>query len=369
MQPSPGVTEDRGDASFRQPSNPRWLWFAGGLVSGIGLALLLVFAQPSALPGPTVPTLVAESADSGIDFPGLGAAVPGFPDGLGVVNRTDGLSLEWTIWPVAGASYSRAIPVGSGSPAAPVVFDSSSRRMATVVDGSAGPVLYAGVPERAHLVAVGVTGIAWHDTEPAVLAYSTPGPRGVALWVVDGEQDPRLAMPSYAGPDAALAAWGEWGWAIQEPTRVVVLDPAFGVVEQIPGRLLGSSGDGRLIVDSGFAQGEGDVDLWSFGGPPVPLAVGEEIGWRRSAVFSPSGEAIAVLGSEGVVIVTTGGEAVAVAEARVDLPGITWTSGGEFVVFPGFRGVLIVDSRTGRITSVLDHLTVTGVATVPVDLS
>ncbi len=371
---APNVTEDRGETVEQRPSVGRWLWLGAGFAAGLGVSVLFTFTQPAPLV--TASTAVAVPEPDSLEVEevavGLEATVPGFPDGLVAITRSDGLSLRLTVWPVAGPLYHRTVPFGSTLPPSPALFDISGRRVATLITspGQTAGVLYAGSPWRALIVAIEVVGFAWHDARPRTLAHSRVDAGELRLWVTTGNvSGADLAQPDLAvsavGIGGNLVAWGDWGFGIQNESEVVVISGQGDITDVIAGRLLGSHPDGSLVIDE-----DGEISIRHPDGSVEDLIKMDEIGDARVARFSPDGSILAILGSHGVATVTvSSGELLAQEFASVGLSVLEWSSDSRFVLFPGFRGVIIMGAETGRMILVLHELTATGLATLSVDSS
>ena len=294
---------------------------------------------------------------------GLEATVPGFPDGLVAITRSDGLSLRLTIWPVAGPLYHRTVPFGVNRSPTPTDFDVSGRRVATLITDprNSSSVLFAGSPERAALVATAVEGYAWHDANPAAIAYTSLDQGELQLWVTANPLAAAEFQFTGVGIGGDLKTWGDWGFAFQNGEEIVLVSLEGEITAFLQGNLLGSHPDGRLVV-------AGDTRIFvSLGGERIlELAPTGGLGSAQIARFSPDGHTIAVLFDEGVVAASVAtGEIISEGSARLGVPVLAWSSDSRFVLYAAFRGVVIMDAATGRMTQVLDDLTVTGLATIP----
>jgi hypothetical protein len=333
-----------------------------GFLLGAGATILILRGDDTATLTTTTQNAAASDAPTRI-----GDVVDGFPDGLVAVSRSDGLSLQLIIWPAGGEQMVRTIPVGVARQVGPVTFDVSALRIASLLpvpDESHG-VLYAGVPEKAAIVATEVTGYAWHDTAPTRLAYTTMADGELLLWSLPAPvADPQLVTRT-VGIVGALRTWGDWGFAIQdeEHDSVVLLTDTGEIKATHPGRILDSDGAEWLAVaDDG-------VTLISSGGGVVagPEALNHEV---VAARFSPQGDEIALLAGDRATVVSldTGATLVESGE-RPGIPEVAWTSDGRFVAYPGERGIVVLDTTDGSSTVVLTDRIFTGLGFLPGDIS
>ena len=339
-------------------SRPSWGWLAVGLVLGAGLAVLVLRAGA---PGEmaTVTTVAA-----GVEMSGIAAVIEGFPDGLVAVTRSDGQSLELLIWPISGEPIERAIPVGVSRPPDPVEFDVSGRRIATLlpVADQGGGVLYAGVPQDAGIIATDVTGYAWHDTGVLQLAYTTFVDEELQLWAtLESGSEPGLVTRA-GGIDGQVEAWGDWGFAIQDQIRdnIVLFTAAGEIKDTNTGRVLDSEGTGWLAIDN---QG---VTLLSSGGGVRGLEMEGLESEVLAGRFSGDGQRLALLTSEGVSVVSLDEALPVVSDGRPGVPQLAWSSDDRFVLYPGSRGIWVVDTASGESEPILADRTFTGLGVLPI---
>jgi hypothetical protein len=357
---TPNVVEDARESHDRAPPPPRWAWLFVGLLLGAGAAFLM-FGVDAPVPSP-VPSDTDPGASPSVG--GIADAIEGFPDGLMAVTRSNGQSLELMIWPLQGEPYQRAIPVGVARPPGPVEFDHSGRRIATLLpmpETELG-VLYAGIPENAEIVATDVSGFAWHDSEALGLAYTTYVDGELGLWVIRPELSGPELVTRAVGIDGRLAAWGEWGYAIQDEAEdVVVLITATGEIKDThPGRVLGSYRTGWLAID-----GDG-IHLLSAGGGVRGLgAVGLEKD-VLTARFSGDGSKLALLTRDRAVVLSMNDDSVLhESEGRSGVPLLAWSSDGRFLLYPGVRGIRATDTGNGETEAILTTRTFTGLGIAP----
>lgn len=331
---------------------------------GAGVAVVVLGVErPVAPPAdtPLEPTVTSQGPG-----PGFGEVVPGFPDGLVAVARREGRGQELVVWPVGGEQMRMPFPVGSPTPPVGVRFDVSGGRVATLVpepvDGAR--LLYAGVPESAAVVAVDVTGYAWHDSEPSRLAYTTFDAGETLLRVAGGNQTRGELIVRAVGIDGGVVAYGSWGFALHDDGDIVLLTAAGEIKTVTTGRVLSSHGSGWLLVEN---QG-----LWmlSAGGGLSRVELVMEVDERPlAAALSPDGERIAVLAAGRLLVANRQGEPeVDPYHLQPRLPAqLRWSSDGRFVLTPGFRGLEVIDTATGLGRTVLENEILTGVGVLPLD--
>ncbi len=355
------VAEGLEDPARRADRSP-WGWLVAGLLIGVGGAVLLLRVEaefPPIAPTTAGPGLVSTSRE------GIGDVIPGFPDGLVTTAQADGRSLELLIWPKEGELYTRAIPVGAASPPNPVVFDASGRRLATILPLPDGPygVLYAGVPENAAIVEVDVTGYAWHDSVAGALAYTTFVDDELFLWATSASLSSSDLVARVIGIEGGVAAWGDWGFAIQDERRgsIVLLTDGGEIKDTRVGVVLDSHRSGWLaIADDGLkllSAGGGVRGLDSFDAESSPL----------TARFSSDRGMLAVLTIDGLSVLSLDdGTEVARSELRSGVASqVIWTSDDRFALYPGSRGVVVVDSRAGETRELMVERTFTGLGILP----
>lgn len=355
----PKVTEE-GLQEAPEPSHQgRWVWLIAGLVVGVGLSVLFVFADPEPLPSAT--TVV--STTQPVAMPGesgMASVVSGFPDGLQILARGDGLSLRLIKWPVEGPRYERSVPFGASNPPRVVEFDYSQRYVATLLDPDGQGVLYAGPAERGVVAATGVSSYAWHD-RGSHLAYVVEALGESTIWAQESYlTDPELI--THAVGIGSLVAYGDWGFATQSdlPTPVVhVLTPEGDLWRGIDGWMLGSNPDGRLVVFNGR------ISIESSDEERVWLPAVDGVDRPRVARFSPDGSLLAILGEGGLAIVDLDDLAVVhELEVPLSLHTLDWSSDSRFVVFPAIRGLFVVRVDSGVVDVILDQEVITGVGII-----
>ena len=363
MVAAPKVVEDTGEEPREIDRAQRWGWLTAGLVVGAGLSVL--FLRVETPPAPTTSTVVEAEVRSNDQEDGIGEVVEGFSDGLVATTRSDGQSLELLIWPLRGEPYERTIPVGASQPAGPVAFDVAGRHIATVnpIPEDDLGVLYSGIPQNAAIVATDVSGYAWHDTAAAQLAYTTRIDGELLLWVLRHDRaDPELVARA-VGIEGRLAAWGEWGFAVQDEARdlVVLFTDAGEIKDTHPGQVLDSHGSGWIAIRNDR------VSLLSAGGGVSGLEREGLDGEVVAGRFSDDREQLALLTPENVQVLSLLDDSELIESGgRPGVAQITWSSDGRFVLYPGVvRGIWVIDTQNGAVSELMDDRTFTGVGIVP----
>lgn len=339
------------------PPKSAWLHAVVAFALGLGIGVLAVRPPPVSAPppggivdNPEEPVETTVAAGDG----GVSADVPAFPDAIVAVARTTGSSLEHLLWPNSGRLNIRPM-AGAES----VSFDRSGLFLALTsqVPGSDGQVLSVGRFNQMETVATGVTGHAWHDSETAVLSYTTESEGTWRLFVVKASFAPELILEAPA-PGGRVAAWGDWGWAIQtSPTQVTLLNQHAEFRDQEAGVVYDSRPDGWLFVVGDRPK------LVSAGGGVLALDADLGIGRLAAAAFSPDRTRVAVAGERGVNILD-------LESGAVDQLGggptaqATWSTDSRFVIAPGGSGVVVHDVHTASSYQVLEGNSIMAVEVV-----
>lgn len=366
------VVEDGAEQQRRSPQSPdspSWAWMLVGLLVGLGASILFINAAPDETPlsqdspsptlGETVPTFAESASEETPGTVGIAAAVESFPDTLVAVVRDSGSTLHHLTWPVSGEPGTDSL---AGFASELIRFDASSRVVAIASDvpGASGKLLSMGVPRRVWPVATDVTGFSWHDDEPGLIAFTEVVDDEVLLWTADSSLEPQLVTRG-VGLGQSVAAWGDWGFAIQGEGQVVLLTPSGDLRTRVAGRALDSDPSGWLVVAEGsslrLVSSGGGVDRFD-----VDLDV---LGEVHAAEISPDRSKVVVAGEEGHLILKVDGEPI-LTPVGVGYPQLSWSSDSRYVLSPSLAGVLIVDTELdGRSQRELAHLNIIAVATVP----
>ncbi len=225
-------------------------------------------------------------------------------------------------------------------------FDASGQWLAgtsTTENGARRQVLWAGrVGGDFEPVAIGVRSFAWHDSQPATLAWSD-------------DDEPTITTVALAdlGPDRAfdapisgrVAGWGDWGFAISywnEGSATALLGPSGELIATgLPGRFNGHLPGSGLVL-SGARNSEPllvDAATGDTSGPPWLDA--DDYVWSLAAAGDDP-TAAALVGRDGLradpfaaEVTTVGttadasGDLLVATEAFTDL---TLTADGEWIV-------------------------------------
>lgn len=346
------VIEDGVDnRSSSQPvgTTSPWVWLAIGIAIGLGFAL--VFFTPSttgdatdspevASPEPTAATPTTIFDD------GVSARVADFPDAVVAVAAADGGSLQHVIWPAAGPHVARPLPGGDFGQ---VSFDYSGTWLAasTGLPGGDGYLLAMGKTSNLAPLASDVTSFAWHDSRPGVLSYTERTDDGEwVLKVVGADRNPREVTRGI-GIEGEVAAWGDWGWAIQSAEdRVTLLTDEGEIKTYIGGVALDSHPSGWIVT----VNGDG-LRMVSAGGGVVRLDIRfESIGGVGDAKLSPDRQKIALVGPHGLKVAQVNGHGEVITVPFSSVPrqdAVAWSSDSRFVILPRSRGVMFLDYEGG----------------------
>ncbi|MEA1903471.1 MAG: hypothetical protein U9N56_08100 [Actinomycetota bacterium] len=340
-----------------------------GLVFGVLLFSSTVGDDPDSASSSTLPL---EASAPTLPRFGVTGTVPEFPDALVAVagdstGSDDGVALNHVLWPATSDEVTRPLIEGNPGPAA---FDVAGTWLAvsTVMEDGSGLELKSG-RGILQLVGDGVTGFAWHDSESGILSYTTSENGQLGLHTFRGSANPKeldsTFLRSGLVKDGSIAAWGDWGWAIQEfggTPQVWLLDSDAGFVSLIPGLAYGSHPSGEIIV----VDGE-HVNVVDPNGSPVEMErTVRAVGPVAAATISPDGSKLAVLGLEGLVVFPLGGEGiVAEFDPIVGFPQAAWSSDSRFVLVPGPTGVSVIDTKTNTAVEALTGQLVYTVGVIP----
>lgn len=357
------VIEDGVDSDGRR-SRPisSWVLLAVGFALGLGFGV--VFVTPTGTQEPTAdqPSLDVPISEEERDAPtatGIAEVVTGFGDVLVAVAKTNLGTLDHLTWPRDGPLVSRPMVNGDN-----VGVDASGQVLALTqaVPGLDGVVLSVGRFNSIGPLASGVTSYAWHDSRGGVIAYTTETGGVWQLWKVLPNLRPQVVVSGVVD-GGRLAAWGDWGWAVQtRDTEVMLLTPQGEIKGIHPGTAYSSHSDGWIV----FAGD--DLQLVSAGGGVRGAGVSvDSVGAIRDAAISPSGNQLALAGADGIMVIPIGpdrGEPVRrFAGAPADM--VTWTSDDRFVLTPAPHGLFVIDLETGKLRTVLDGYRILATATIP----
>ena len=365
------VVEDGvGSSQERGPSQPSWILGVVGFALGLGLGVLVVGPTPEEAPGSTAATVELDETSSettvvAVDEDpsaiGVVGVVPEFPDAIVAVARTTGTALDHVLWPREGEVRVRSMTGGRN-----VLLDKGSQfiAMSDGVPDLDGVLLSMGRYNSIQPVASGVVGYSWHDSESALLGYTQLAGEGTRLYTVRANlrRTPVADIPS---PNAVVAGWGDWGWAIQqEPNEIVLLTPDGRFKDSEPGVAFATHRSGWVFA----TEGE-DVKLVSAGGGvsriPGPLGVGTVV----DATFSPDGARVAVAGTAGMAVLDIESQEV-IGLSEFSSPSVSWSSDSRFVLAPSPSGAVVID-LSGEVAgyTVLRNHSVVVIGVVPLRAS
>lgn len=323
------------------PSSRRagpWRWLAVGVAIGLGVGLLLV-GSPGDEPSPS-----GEESPSGLDAPledtsvaEIGALLPRVVG----IESVDGEHLRQIRGPISGPFAEEPLPVGTGSE---VSVDQSGRWLAVTSTTPGGQrVLMIGRLPRLVPTAANVESFAWHDNRSGLLSYienTSDGTR--ALKVVEAGSDPRLVATGDQ-LEGDIAAWGDWGWAIQRSGgSVAILDEEGEITEIAEGLALDSHSTGWIVTVS---EG-GLVHVVVPGGGTVWIEIEySSIGGIGMASLSPDRKKIALVGPMGVMVSPLNLEGDALTVPLSSLPtAVSWSPDSRFVILSQRTGAMVLDT-------------------------
>jgi hypothetical protein len=312
------------------------------------LAAVLVFAVVSARPAgidvgrresPPVATIASR-------VPRLRDLVPGYTDELRVALASPATSERWLLRWAADDHAPAVMPLGE---AGAVAFDVSGQHVAALRAEDGGGLLTINeVGGRGLPIAARVLGFAWHDREPARLAWTERGSDEVASLVVahatslDVDEIAEVAL-------RPLRRFGDWGFALLiggapgAGYRFELREPSGAVgAEEIVGYPFGAVPGGGLGVTTLEGPGSGGavvVDPTDGATQRLPLEPGS-FAWE--AVADPAGGRLAVyqnsawlFGVDEVALVKVlagDGETITAVEGVSRPPAVGWSSDGRFLV-------------------------------------
>jgi hypothetical protein len=92
--------------------------------------------------------------------------------------------------------------------------------------------------------------------------------------------------------------------------------------------------------------------------------VGGEV---TAAAFSPDGDELGLMTSDGASVVSLGtGATLAESAERPGVPEMVWTSDQGHVAYPASRGIVVMDTTDGSSTILLTDRSFTGLGVLPI---
>ena len=182
------------------------------------------------------------------------------------------------------------------------------------------------------------------------------------LWVVGPDRIPDLIA---RGLDdrGDVAAWGEWGWALQTQSGVVTLLTSSGEINNVyEGIALDSHPTVGVLIDD-----DGLILVSASGVVTMLSASVDSIGGAKAAEISPDGTKVAVVGGAGLKVLPVDGEGEVIDAPFTTGPfQVTWSSDSRFVIVPWVGGIIVVDTvESGRTYQDLTSHRVRAVAVIP----
>lgn len=352
-------------AEVASPPSPQGstkaVWISIGLlITGIlGLIGLSSVPDPATIADESVVIETPRGPDA--DDVSLGAVVSGLDDALVGLSWTDDDQLLRVLWPNTRGAVSGTVDTGVVSDEGRTAFDVSGYFLAVVgPDPDTGdPRLLIGRHTGLQPAPGLVTSFAWHDDEPGILSYTTDTEDGGSLWRVVSNFPPvEIAGGGPLGWE--VAAWGDWGYAMQAGDEVVLLTPDADFKATRPGRVLGSSRDGWILVSSD------ELELVSAGGGVQRLDIPpDRMGAIDSASFAPNGESVAIAGSRGIFVFPLHGNGERVELIVGGTNFVTWSSDSRFLIAAMPSGVVVEDLETVNQYQILDDFMFQSLAMIP----
>lgn len=361
MTPGTMVVEDGiGESGSGSRDRSRWVLAAVGF--GLGLAFGAFLAAPPRPPStdaiasdpdqvlPPAEPVEGEASEGTVI--GISEAVPGFPDTLAALGRDSGSGFEYYLWPRRGPLAVRTMTGGSD-----VSFDASGAFLALTgrVPDLDGLVLSRGRAGGIRPVVSGATSYAWHDSDQGRLSYTTEEDGEWYLFILT-TPEPVVTADEVGG---VVAAWGDWGFAIQSAGSEVTLYTGQGDLKgRTDGQVLTSHATGWILV-----RDEG-LKLVSAGGGVRRIDPPHELEGVTGGSFSPDGTSIALTG-RGVVVVDLDTTEVTSLDPRYRAEWVAWSSDSRFVIAPALTGVVVYDLETGASVPVLAGSRIVAAAAIP----
>jgi hypothetical protein len=299
------------------PPSRRWwtLWAAALLVAGgVAFGYLVAPSTTSASED-----LADPSADEGLPPPTqpVAAALAEPPSApavtfSGTLLASEAFGRSLVAWPGDGDRTTIRLPADATGSA----YNAARDRVAVTFREFAGDgmSLHVGNLGDLGLVASGVTGFAWHPTNPEALAWLEETDRGfdlVAAVVSDAETS-TTSIATYP-TTARLVAWGPWGFALQTEDALTTVDRSGAVVASADLQLVAGGPDGRLLVAR--PAGTPLSSDWAITGPDLS----EPLVLDRFGDLDEHATAAAILPGSGRIILVSNRFGDSDARARIEI--------------------------------------------------
>ncbi|HSM44177.1 MAG TPA: hypothetical protein VK969_04085 [Acidimicrobiia bacterium] len=365
MAPGSVVVADGVDEKTpRVQSRSSWLLVA--VAFALGLALGTLASSPTEAPAVAAEEVAEQTIADGPVEPavdeyeaGVSGRIPEFPDALVAIGDGIGSGHDHLLWPVGGPLVMRSLTGGSN-----VQLDAIGQfvAMSDGVPGLEGVVLTMGRFNAMRAVSPAVTSYSWHDSSTGQLAFTSEQEGEWRLQLVSGTFFPSTVV---SGPvdGPSIAAWGDWGFAIQDEDQISLLNPAGEPKSVQSGVALTSHQSGWLLVE------DDGLKMVSAGGGVRRLDLADVPTTVFAAAFSPDGDLAAVAGRFGVIVYDLASE-MEIAE----IPGfptgwLAWSSDSRFVIAPAQSGILVHDLETGEVHRALVGHSVVSARALPLSTS
>ncbi len=183
---------------------------------------------------------------------------------------------------------------------------------------------------------------AWHDSRPGMLSFIERDPEGGWQLKVSEMGARTRVIVSVEEPLGDIAAWGDWGWALQTSSdSITILDESGQRWERADGLALDSHHTGWILTIHPVG-----LNIVVPGGGVVYLDIEHEtIGGVGSASFSPDRKKLILIGPRGTKITDINGERPAITIPLPAVPRATaWSSESRYALIAEDRGIVIVDT-------------------------
>jgi hypothetical protein len=150
-------------------------------------------------------------------------------------------------WPGDGSPIKTRL----ASDVSAAAYDAAQGRIAVTLPeyGTERLALHVGSVGDLRFVASGVTGFAWHPTDPSAIAWVEESEDGFALLKAQVSDGVIMESQITVLRDTVRpVAWGSWGYALQGDNGLTTIAPSGDVVANADVQLVAAGSDGRLVV-------------------------------------------------------------------------------------------------------------------------